>query len=60
DNGNYAKRYSEGKIADEDCDIFHLAYTEDDLYNYLEDAIAEYYLANKEPTIYEKKSFIFR
>lgn len=41
--------------ADEDCDIFRLAYTGDDLYDYLNDAIAEFYLVNKEPIIYEKK-----
>lgn len=60
DNGKYARRYAEGKINDDECDIFRLAYTEDDIYDYLEDAIAEYYLSNEIPIPYESKDFIYR
>lgn len=45
---------------DEDLDILHLAYTEDNLYDYLNDAVAEFYLVNKEPIPYEKQDFIIR
>ena len=60
DNGKYALSYADGEITDEECDIFRLAYTEDDIYDYLEDAIAEYYLRNKNPIPYESKDFIYR
>lgn len=58
DNGNYAMAYADGEILDEDVDIIHLAYTKDDLYDYLADAVAEYYLANPNPISYDKKKFI--
>lgn len=59
-NGEYAKAYGEGKISDEEVDVVRLAYAEDDLYDYLEDAIAEFYLVHKDPIPYEKKDFIYR
>ena len=55
ENGEYAYRYNQGLISDEECDPARLAYTDDDLYDYIEDAIAEYYIANKEPVPYEAK-----
>lgn len=60
ENGEYAKKYGEGENSYEECDPVKLAYTDDDLYDYLEDAVAEFYLANKEPIPYEKKDFIYR
>ena len=60
DNGNYARKYANGEITDNQVDIFKLAYTDDDIYDYLEDAIAEYYLTNKIPITYEIKDFIYR
>ncbi|GAA0084876.1 hypothetical protein UT300007_13150 [Clostridium sp. CTA-7] len=59
-NGNYARKYANGEIADSQVDILRLAYTDDDIYDYLEDAIAEYYFANKSPIPYEIKDFIYR
>lgn len=59
-NGEYAKAYGEGKISDEEVDVVRLAYAEDDLYDYFEDAIAEFYLVHKDPIPYEKKDFIYR
>lgn len=59
-NGKYAKKYANGEINDTSCDIVHLAYVYDDLYDYLDDAIAEYYINHKEPIPYFGKNFIFR
>lgn len=60
DNGNYAHKYANEEITDNQVDIFKLAYTDDDIYDYIEDAIAEYYLAYKSPILYEMKDFIYR
>lgn len=60
ENGEYARSYRDGEIPDDDCDPLKLAYTDDDLYYYLYDVVAEYYLANREPIPYEKKDFIRR
>lgn len=60
DNGNYARNYANGEISDNEVDILKLAYTDDDIYDYLSDAIAEYYLAHKTPISYEIKDFIYR
>ena len=60
DNGNYASKYANGEITDDQVDICKLAYTDDDIYNYLEDAIAEYYLVHKSPISYEIKDCIYR
>lgn len=60
DNGNYARKYANGEINDDQVDICKLAYTYDDIYDYLEDAIAEYYLNYKVPILYEHKDFIYR
>lgn len=60
DNGNYARNYSNGEISDNQVDILKLAYTDDDIYDYLSDAIAEYYLAYNTPISYEIKDFIYR
>ena len=60
DNGNYAGKYANGEISDDQVDIFKLAYTDNDIYDYLEDAIVEYYLVHKVPISYEIKGFIYR
>lgn len=60
DNGNYARKYANGEITDNQVDIFKLAYTDDDIYDYLEDAIAAYYLTHSTPISYEIKDFIYR
>ncbi len=60
ENGQYARSYRDGEITDEDCDVLRFAYVDDDLYDYLEDTIAEYYIKYQEPIPYERKDFIFR
>lgn len=60
ENGEYAEKYGEGEISYEECDPVKLAYTDDDLYDYLEDAVAEFYMAYRKPIPYEKKEFIYR
>lgn len=60
DNGNYARKYADGNITDDEVDILKLAYTDDDIYAYLEDVVADYYLAHKAPISYEIKDFIYR
>lgn len=54
-NGNYARSYAKGDISDDEVEIIKLAYVDDDLYSYLEDAVAEFYLNNKELIPYEKE-----
>ena len=59
-NGEYSFRYANGEIDDNEVDIMKLAYTDDDIYEYIEDAIGEYYLSNSEPIAYDIKDFIYR
>lgn len=60
ENGEYARRYCCGEITDDDCDPVKLAYTDDDIYNYIDDAVAEFALSHPNPIPYEKKTFINR
>ncbi|MBQ8780879.1 MAG: hypothetical protein IJZ72_04340 [Oscillospiraceae bacterium] len=60
ENGEYSLKYNNGEISDEDCNPLKLAYVEDDLYDFVNDCIAEFYLSNPEPIPYEKKDFIHR
>lgn len=60
DNGNYARKYVNREITDDQVDILKLAYIDDDIYHYLEDAVAACYLAHKSPIAYEIKAFIYR
>lgn len=59
-NGEYSLKYTNGEIDDNEVDIMKLAYTDDDIYEYIEDAIGEYYLSNSEPIAYDIKDFIYR
>ncbi len=60
DNGKYARAYAEGKVSDSEVDPVKLAYTDDDLYDFLADAAARFYLKNKNPIAYGHKDFIYR
>lgn len=52
ENGEYARSLGDGDIPEYEFDPVKLAYVEDDLYDYVEDAIAEFYIANPEPIAY--------
>lgn len=58
--GIYAKRYSDGEIPEDEVNPSPFAYVDDDLYDYIEDAIAEFTMKNKKPIPYEAKDFIYR
>ena len=58
--GEYARNYNLGKIPDEVVNPMLFAYVDDDLYDYIEDAIAEFAAANPEKTPYYAKDFIYR
>lgn len=60
DAGAYAAAYVSGSITDEDCDPVKLAYVGEDIYDYIEDMIAEYAEANPAPIPYQKQDFIYR
>lgn len=60
ENGEYARAYADGEIDDSECDPLKLAYVGHDLYDYLADAAARFYLANREPIAYEHKEHIYR
>ena len=60
DCGEYAKQYNAGNIPDEEADPVRFAYTDDDLYDYLCDAVAVIALSHPEDIPYEKKDFIYR
>lgn len=60
ENGNYARDYIEGRIKEYEVDVLKLAYVNDDLYDYLADAVAVFYISNKNPIVYEAKDFIYR
>lgn len=58
--GEYARRYCNGEIPDEEVNPMLLAYVDNDLYDYIADAIAIFAQNNPEPIYYEKKDFIYR
>ena len=57
--GIYADRFNSGEISEDKVDPLRFAYTEDDLYDYIEDAIAVFAINNKDIP-YEKKDYIYR
>lgn len=57
--GMYAYRYNTGEMSD-DANPMLFAYTDDDLYDYIEDAIAIFAEANPQMITYEAKDFIYR
>ena len=58
--GEYAYRYAEGEIPDEDVNPMLFAYVEHDLYDYIADAIAEFAEKYPERIPYKKPDFIYR
>lgn len=61
--GQIAFSYNNGKISDEEMEEkynFQLAYTDDDLYDVVVDAIAVFYLSYKKPIPYEANPDIWR
>lgn len=58
--GIYAHKYITGKIPDDEVDPMLFAYTDDDLYNYIEDMIAIFAINKSELIPYEPKKFIYR
>ncbi len=58
--GEYAYRYGAGEIPEEDADPAKFAYVDDDLYDYISDAVAVFAINNPSDISYEKKDFIYR
>ena len=58
--GNYARHFRDGDIPRGAVDIQLIPYVENDLYDYLSDAIAKYSLGQLTLIPYKHKEFIFR
>ena len=58
--GEYARRYCDGEISNDEANPMLFAYVDDDLYDYIADAIAVFAENNPEPICYEKRDFIYR
>lgn len=53
--GMYAYQYNTGKISEDDVNPMLFAYTDDDIYDYVEDAIAIFAEANPKKITYNMK-----
>ena len=60
DCGEYARRYNEGEIPEEKADPVRFAYVDDDLYDFVSDAVAVFAINNPNDIPYEKKDFVYR
>ncbi len=58
--GEYAYSYGAGEISDDEADPVKFAYVDDDLYDFICDAVAEFAINNPNDIPYEKKDFIYR
>lgn len=58
--GMYVYQYNTGKISEGDVNSMLFAYTDDDIYDYIEDAIAIFAEANPKKITYDAKHFIYR
>ena len=58
--GRYAKSYHDGEISDDDANPMLFAYVDDDLYDYITDAIAVFCEANKDPIKRDIDESIYR
>ncbi len=58
--GEYAADLSAGRIAEQDADPNRIAYTEDDLYEYLLDSVAIFALKHPQAIPYQPKDFLHR
>ena len=59
-HGRYAKSYHDGEISDDDANPMLFAYVDDDLYDYITDAIAVFCEANKDPIKRDIDESIYR
>ena len=51
--GDYAVKYHSGQISDEDVEIEKIAYTDDNLYNIISDAIGKFNASCKKPVPFD-------
>lgn len=58
--GEYAYRFNSGEISEEEADPVKFAYIDDDLYDFICDAVADFAAANSEDIPFEKKDFLTR
>ena len=58
--GEYARSYLEGEIPDSEANPMLFAYTDDDLYDYIADAVAVFAEKNPAPIPNEKRDFLYR
>lgn len=58
--GMNAYQYHTGKISEDDVNPMLFAYTDDDIYDYIEEAIAIFAEANPQKITYDAKDFISR
>jgi len=55
--GEYARAFNADEISEKDVDMNRIAHTGEDVYDFIEDYIAEFYIANRTPIPYEKHDF---
>ena len=60
ERGQYAYSYNSGQISDEEVNPMLFAYVDDDLYDYIADAIAVFAERNTEPIPYSGNDSIYR
>jgi hypothetical protein len=58
--GNYAHAYNNGEISDDEVNPMFFAYVDDDLYDYIADAIAVFAESNHDPIPYKGNDSIYR
>lgn len=58
--GGYARKFADGQIPDEELDVEKIAYTEDNLYDILSDAVGKLQAHHPEPIPYAKNNEIYR
>lgn len=60
DCGDYAMSWNSGEIPDDELDVNRIAYTQDNLYDMIADAIGQLYSNDPSPIPYEKNENIVR
>ena len=58
--GKYAYAYNNGEISDDEANPMLFAYVDDDLYDYIADAIAVFAESNHDPFPYKGNDSIYR
>ena len=56
--GEYAQKFNNGEISENQVDADMIAYTEDDLYDFISDAIAEFSLKNPNDISFQKNESV--